>query len=327
MCCVAAVSSAVFIDAVRVEEITEQKHRQLWIAHAHVSMMSLTSRHTGAAGAGTPHSVDPRGERDYSLAVSPPAVESPPAVSLHGSVCSHTQGALTSPSSLRSNELLTSTSRGPRPHNHTRGTAREHEELLRYAPHPTERFVAGFLSCDASMRASFDAATERFLVRYGSLSRTVGSASASVVKSNRGVGRGSSVSVSPTESPIDALAAALHGLSMLLACDGAVRERAARVMVELLRSPAMSHEDAVPLLFSIARDLVVTIAVRGGIDDGDDVGGDDMVEKIGSAVTVDAAADSDDVLAALATVALRIAGYAQFRSVPQIRVCLQACSW
>lgn len=268
-------------------------------------VMSLTSRRTAAVGLAMSDGVNPRGERDDSL-----AAELPPAVSLHGSVWSHAQGALTSPPH-RSNGVLT------RPHNGT-----DREELVRYAPHPTERFVAGVLSCDASVRASFNDAAERFLVRYESLSRTA--SRANVVRSNRGRGS-STVSTSPTtESPIDALAAALHGLSLLLACDGAVRQRAARVMVGLLRTPAMAHEDAVPVLFSIARDLVVTIAVRGGIDDGDDAGGDDALEEMGSAIAIDAAADSDDVIMALESVALRIAGYVQFLlSVPQMRVCLQ----
>jgi len=135
-----------------------------------------------------------------------------------------------------------------------------------FMSHPTDNWVAEYLETCASPSANgvcrdeHELVATAFLGRYQSLARTGGPA---------------------TDVP-----AALHGLSLLLACGGSVRTKAAATAAALLQVPATADPTMLPALFSYARDVLIAIAA-----------GEADVDPRGS-----------DVVDALETVAMRLAG-------------------
>lgn len=86
--------------------------------------------------------------------------------------------------------------------------------------------------------------------------------------------------------PVSDLSPALHGLSLLLACRNPIRSSAAATAASVMRLVSTADTSVMTALFSYARDLTISVIAAGEVGDEFD----------------------SDVLAAVQTVALRLAG-------------------
>jgi hypothetical protein len=135
-----------------------------------------------------------------------------------------------------------------------------------FAPHPSESWVTQYLEAhatdDAVLQQEFQLTARTFLARYATM-----------------VKRGGVVAdIPPT----------LKGLSLLLACPGSIRSRAAALSASVMQLPLSVDPSVIQSLFSFARDLIIVTVTSN---------------------TTLAAPLDPNVLVAVEAVALRIAGY------------------